>query len=304
MVDSPWDVADQAVSALAPEGEEFGNTDVAEFGRALAAAISAAITHPMVGAGATLRLMTRLAPVPAIAVGRWFSSGLTPPVDLDPKDRRFMDPAWDYNPLFYTMRLVYEIGGRFGHELLDGTGLDPLTREKAEVALGLIHDSLAPTNFVPTNPAVIKRAFDTGGKSLIDGARNFVDDVLHNGGKPRQVDTSPFVLGKNLAATPAKVVYRNDLIELLQYEPSTAEVHANPLLCSPPWINKYYVMDLAPGRSFIEWAVNHGRTVFAISYRNPGPEQANVTMDDYLIDGLPLAAVRRDRIPMRHLRVV
>ena len=112
--------------------------------------------------------------------------------------------------------------------------------------------------------------------------RNFVDDVRHNGGRPRQVDTSPFVFGENIAATPGKVVYRNDLIELIQYEPQTPQVHAAPLLCSPPWINKYYVMDLAPKRSFIEWAVQHNRTVFAISYRNPTAEMSGVTMDDYL----------------------
>jgi polyhydroxyalkanoate synthase subunit PhaC len=284
-LDSPWDVADQAVGAIAPEGGEFGQADVADFGRALASALRASVTSPASTFGATLRLMTRLVPVPAVAVSRWFGSELPPPVELNPKDRRFADPAWADNPFFYALRLSYEIAGRFGYDLVDGTGADSLTKEKANVAVGLLHDTLAPTNFHLTNPAVIKRALDTGGRSVIDGARNFVDDVVHNGGKPRQVDASSFVLGKNLAATPAKVVYRNDLMELLQYEPRTKKVHKHPLLCSPPWINKYYVMDLAPGRSFIEWAVDHGRTVFAISYRNPGPEQANVTMDDYLVHG-------------------
>jgi poly[(R)-3-hydroxyalkanoate] polymerase subunit PhaC len=284
-LDSPWDVADQAVGAIAPEGGEFGQADVADFGRALAGALRSSITSPAASLGATMRLMTRLIPVPAVAVSRWFGAELPPPVELNPKDRRFADPAWADNPFFYALRLSYEIAGRFGYDLVDGTGADSLTKEKANVAVGLLHDTLAPTNFHLTNPAVIKRALDTGGRSVIDGARNFVDDVVHNGGKPRQVDASSFVLGKNLAATPAKVVYRNDLMELLQYEPRTKKVHKHPLLCSPPWINKYYVMDLAPGRSFIEWAVDHGRTVFAISYRNPGPEQANVTMDDYLVHG-------------------
>jgi polyhydroxyalkanoate synthase subunit PhaC len=112
-----------------------------------------------------------------------------------------------------------------------------------------------------------------------------MSDLLTNGGRPRQVDTTPFVKGKNLAATPAKVVYRNELMELMQYEPQTEQVHANPLLCSPPWINKYYVMDLSPGRSFIEWAIKHNHTVFAISYRNPPAEMSRVTMDDYLVHG-------------------
>jgi polyhydroxyalkanoate synthase subunit PhaC len=153
------------------------------------------------------------------------------------------------------------------------------------MALDLMLDALAPTNFLPTNPAALKRAFETGGVSLAKGARHFVDDLVHNEGRPRQVDTSGFEVGGNLAVTPSKVVYRNDLMELLQFEPQTEQVHAAPLLCSPPWINKYYVMDLAPGRSFIEWAVQHGRTVFAISYRNPSKEMSGVTLDDYLVEG-------------------
>ena len=109
------------------------------------------------------------------------------------------------------------------------------------------------------------------------------------------MDTSKFVFGQNLAATPSKVVYRNDLMELLQYLPQTPQVHQAPLLCSPPWINKYYVMDLAPRRSFIEWAVQHERTVFAISYRNPSADMSGVTMDDYLIHG-----PRQARYPAGH----
>ncbi|HEX2363274.1 MAG TPA: hypothetical protein VHI11_14490, partial [Jiangellaceae bacterium] len=188
-LDSPWDVADQAVGALAPEAGEFANTDVADFGRAFASALRGSFLRPPATFGTTLRMMTRLAPVPAVAVGRWFGAEFAPPVDLDPKDRRFADPAWASNPLFYSLRLVYEIASRFGHELVDASGADALTLEKANVAVGLLHDTLAPTNFHLTNPAVLKRALDTGGRSVIDGARNFVDDVLHNGGRPRQVDT-------------------------------------------------------------------------------------------------------------------
>ena len=121
--------------------------------------------------------------------------------------------------------------------------------------MGFAFDALAPTNFLPRNPAALKKAFETGGGSVLAGARNFVDDLVHNGGRPRQVDTSSFELGRNLAATPGQVVFRNELMELIQYAPQTEQVHAIPLLASPPWINKYYVMDLAPGRSFIEWAV-------------------------------------------------
>jgi hypothetical protein len=113
---------------------------------------------------------------------------------------------------------------------------------------------------------------------------------VSNGGKPRQVDTTPFKLGENLAATKGKVVFRNSLMELLQYEPTTRTTYETPILCSPPWINKYYVMDLAPGRSFIQWAVDHGHTVFAISYRNPDKSMRGVKLDDYLLQG-PVTAL-------------
>ena len=127
--------------------------------------------------------------------------------------------------------------------------LDPVKAGKAELGLTLLLDALAPTNFLWTNPAALKLAFETGGGSVRAGLLNMVDDLQHNSGRPRQVDASPFEVGRNLACTPAKVVYRNELIEVLQYLPQTDQVHAVPMLCSPPWINKYYVMDLAPGRS-------------------------------------------------------
>ena len=156
---------------------------------------------------------------------------------------------------------------------------------KAALATGFLLDALSPTNFLLTNPAALKRMFETGGASLVAGTSHFVDDVLNNKGRPRQVDTRPFRVGENLAATPGKVVFQNDLMELIQYAPQTPKVHAIPVLASPPWINKYYVMDLAPGRSFLEWAVQHERTVFAISYRNPDASMGGTTLDDYLIHG-------------------
>ena len=122
--------------------------------------------------------------------------------------------------------------------------------------------------------------------------QNFIEDVTNNDGYPSQVDKSGFELGVNLAATPGRVVFRNELIELIAYEPQTPQVHEIPLLCSPPWINKYYIMDLAPGRSFVEWAVRHGHQTFMISYRNPDASMAHYTMDRYLREGI-LAALDR-----------
>ncbi len=217
------------------------------------------------------------------------SSGLggpaAPPVPLDPKDRRFADRTWSDNPAFHALRMSYQAFADVMDEMVTAAKLDRIQDTKARLITSLLVDALAPTNFLPTNPAALKAALETGGASVAKGTRNFVDDLLHNGGRPRQVDTSKFVFGQNLAATPSKVVYRNDLMELLQYLPQMPQVHQAPLLCSPPWINKYYVMDLAPRRSFIEWAVQHERTVFAISYRNPSADMSGVTMDDYLIHG-------------------
>ena len=161
---------------------------------------------------------------------------------------------------------------------------------KAEFAVGQIVDALAPTNFLLGNPAAMKRAFETGGASVTRGFTRFVDDVVTNGGWPRQVDTSALELGKDLAATPGKVVYRNRLMELIQFAPRTETVFETPLLLSPPWINKYYVMDLAPGKSFAEWAVDQGHTVFCISYRNPDESFRDIGLEDYLRDG-PLEAL-------------
>ncbi len=208
-----------------------------------------------------------------------------------PKDRRFADPSWEQNPWFFGQRQAYLAWSRFMHNLGGAADLDERTAQKAAFAVGMIVDALAPTNFAASNPEAIRQAFETEGESLRQGLDNFLDDMAANNGRPRQVDASSFELGVNLAATPGKVVFRNDLMELIQYSPRTETVHDVPLLLSPPWINKYYVMDLAPGRSFAEWAVDHGHTTFAISWRNPDPDQSMraTTMDDYLLNGLGTA---------------
>jgi polyhydroxyalkanoate synthase len=278
-----WDVGERAANVLAPESDLFAEVDMVGFGRALAGAARGAA--PVATAGAVLRLAGGFAQLPWVAVSRWLGGGAEPPVEPDAKDRRFRDPAWSENPLFYATRQSYLLMRRFVGEVLDGAAVDAATVDKARLAADFLLDAVAPTNLLVTNPAALKRAFDTGGVSLVRGARHFVDDLLHNQGRPRQVDISGFRLGENLAATAGKVVYRNELMELIQYAPQTEKVRSAPLLCSPPWINKYYVMDLAPGRSFIEWAVQHQRTVFAISYVNPSAEMSATTMDDYLING-------------------
>ena len=277
----PWATA----SALAPEAPLFTDNDPALFGKALAAAALAAARNPWASTSLAFQFGSKLLNAGTAVGSRLMGTPAEGPMPVDPKDRRFSDPAWEHNAAFWGLRQAYLAARQYALDLVRISDLDPIDQGKAELAMGVIADAVAPTNFPATNPAVIKRALDTGGRSLVDGLRNFVDDMVHNNGRPRQVDTTPFEVGRNLAATPSKVVYRSHLIEILQYEPQTEQVHEVPLLCSPPWINKYYVMDLAPNRSFIEWAVQHGRTVFAISYKNPDASMAKTTMDDYLING-------------------
>ena len=279
------EIGERAASVLGPESNLVEDLDAAGLGGALLTALRTTLRHPVDPVRASLRLWGDLTRIPIVAGGRWFGVDSAPPVALDPKDRRFADPAWNANPAFYSVRQVYLALCRYAHEVLESAPLDPDVRGKATLASDLLLDALAPTNFLATNPAALKRAFDTAGLSLVQGLRHFLDDAANNGGKPRQVDTSGFVVGRDLAVTPGRVVFRNELMELIQYEPQTPQARAAPLLCSPPWINKYYIMDLAPERSFVEWAVRHGRTVFVISYQNPTRDMSGTTMDDYLVHG-------------------
>ncbi|MFP5375170.1 MAG: PHA/PHB synthase family protein [Acidimicrobiia bacterium] len=239
--------------------------------------------RPAVVAGANARLAA------ALGAGGWAAAarvwGARPPGPAADGDRRFSHPAWDAHPWFFGMRQWYLAWARHVHELVDAAEVEPATAAKARFAADLFLDAVAPTNFLWGNPAALQRAVETRGASVLAGVRNLVSDLATNGGKPRQVDVSPFRLGENLAATPGEVVFRNELMELIQYRPQTDTVHEVPLLLSPPWINKYYIMDLSPGRSFVEWAVRHGHTVFAISYRNPDEEHRDVALDDYLLRG-------------------
>jgi len=287
---TPEQAARRAAMAVAPEAPLFTDNDPALLGQALSAAARAAASNPVAGTSLSFQLGEKLLNSWGAALNRLAGNQAAGPMPVDPKDKRFADPAWENNPAFWALRQSYLAFREYGMDLLHISDLDAVNEGKAELAMGFLADAFAPTNFAATNPAVLKRALETGGRSLLDGWRNFVDDMLHNKGRPRQVDTTPFKIGENLAATPSKVVYRSDLIEILQYLPQTEQVHEVPLLCSPPWINKYYVMDLAPNRSFIEWAVRHGRTVFSISYRNPDASMARTTMDDYLLNG-PRAAL-------------
>jgi polyhydroxyalkanoate synthase subunit PhaC len=277
--------AAEAAEALEPEAGLVGSTDPVAFGRALARVGAGVVCHPIDAGLAWLRHASDLAAVGSVTVARALGADCEGPFSPAPKDRRFADITWQDNPAYYALFQSYLAWSRFAQDLVGVAGLDERETHKAEFAMQAVVDALAPSNFLWGNPAALKKAFDTGGASLSRGMRNFLEDVRSNGGFPRQVDLTPFKVGDNLAATPGKVVFRNDLMELIQYAPQTETVFETPLLLSPPWINKYYIMDLAPGRSFAEWAVTHGHTVFAISYHNPDSTQRDIELDDYLLRG-------------------
>jgi len=293
------------MTATAPPFTAPAGADPMSFGLALAELGAAIARHPERALDAWAGFSADLAAAASDTLERTVSAGGEDPSATRPllaplpKDRRFADPSWSQNPWFFGQRQAYLAWSRFMHALGGAAELDERTAQKAAFAVGMIVDALAPTNFAVTNPEAIRKAFETEGESLRKGLENFRADVAANGGKPRQVDASGFELGVNLAATPGKVVFRNDLMELIQYAPTTETVHEVPLILSPPWINRYYVMDLAPGRSFAEWAVAHGHTTFAISYRNPpasddagdagGGSMRDVDLDDYVLEGLGTA---------------
>jgi polyhydroxyalkanoate synthase len=279
------ETAESAADVLAPEAGLLASADAAGLGQSTFAVLRRAAAKPGATASAALRYWTSVALAGPVAAARWLGADAPPPVPVPERDKRFADPTWTDNPAFFAIRQAHLATSRLMNDLLAAGAGDATDDAKAALAAGFMLDALAPTNFLPTNPAAIKRALETGGASLVAGAGHFFDDLLNNNGRPRQVDTRPFKIGENLAATTGRVVFRNDLMELIQYAPQTPKVRAVPVLASPPWINKYYVMDLAPGRSFLEWAVQHERTVFAISYRNPDSSMGGVTLDDYLING-------------------
>jgi len=275
----------QAAAVLAPDADVLASVDAAGLGAATFAVMRRAATKPGATASAALRFWTSMATAGPVAAARWMGMDTPPPVPVPDGDKRFADRTWTDNPAFFTLRQMHLATSRLIGELLQAGSGNAMDDAKAALATGFLMDALAPTNFLLTNPAALKRAFETAGASMIAGTNHFVDDMLNNNGRPRQVDSRPFKVGETLAATPGKVVFRNHLMELIQYAPQTSQVRSVPVLASPPWINKYYIMDLAPGRSFLEWAVKHERTVFAISYRNPDPSMGGTTLDDYLIHG-------------------
>jgi polyhydroxyalkanoate synthase len=211
----------------------------------------------------------------------------------DPADKRFNDPEWSSNQFFDFLKQAYLLTAGWADKLVkDADGIDPHTRQKAAFYIRQIVNAVAPSNFVLTNPELLRETMSSNAENLVRGMHMLTEDIKagHGNLKIRQSDAAMFEVGRNLATTPGKVIYQNELMQLIQYAPSTDKVMKHPLLIVPPWINKFYVLDLTPEKSFIKWAVDQGVTVFVISWVNPDARQADKGFEDYMRSG-PLAAL-------------
>lgn len=227
------------------------------------------------------------------AVRRLAGEKVEPVAKADPRDRRFADPEWSTNQYFDFLKQAYLVTAHWAdHMVKEAKGLDQHTKRKADFYVKQVVNAIAPSNFLFTNPELLRLTVSSNAENLARGMKMLAEDIEAGGGelRIRQSDHSQFEVGRNIAVTPGKVVYQNDLIQLIQYTPTTENVLKTPLLIIPPWINKYYILDLNPEKSFIKWAVEQGVTVFTLSWVNPDARLATKTFADYMhqgpIDGL------------------
>jgi polyhydroxyalkanoate synthase subunit PhaC len=216
-----------------------------------------------------------------------------PAIEPSPRDKRFADPEWKSNQFFDFVMQLYLLTTQWAQEMVrNAEGIDPHTRKKAEFYVQQITNALAPSNFVLTNPEVLRETLASNGDNLVRGMRMLAEDIEAGHGtlRIRQSDPSNLVVGVNMAMTPGKVIFQNELMQLIQYTPATENVLRTPLLIVPPWINKFYILDLKPEKSFIKWCVDQGVTVFVISWVNPDKSLGTKTFEDYMREG-PLAAM-------------
>ena len=227
------------------------------------------------------------------AMRRMAGEAVEPPIAPPPKDRRFSDPEWKSNQFFDFVMQAYLLSTKWAQDLVrDAEGLDPHTRKKAEFYVQQVANALSPSNFVLTNPELLRQTVATGGDNLVRGMKMLAEDIEAGGGSLRIRQSAPdnLEVGVNMAVTPGKVIFQNEIMQLIQYTPTTETVLRTPLLIVPPWINKFYILDLRPEKSFIKWCVDQGVTVFVISWVNPDKSLGGKTFEDYMKSG-PLAAM-------------
>jgi polyhydroxyalkanoate synthase len=229
----------------------------------------------------------------ASTVKRMAGEEAAPVVVADPKDKRFADPEWSQNQFFDFLKQAYLLTTHWGEKLVkDAEGIDEHTRAKAEFYVRQIANAISPSNFVLTNPELLRETMSSNAENLVRGMHMLGEDIEAGKGnlKIRQSDPSTFEVGRNLGLTPGKVIFQNDLMQLIQYEATTKDVLKVPLLIVPPWINKFYILDLTPEKSFIKWCVDQGITVFVVSWVNPDIRLAAKSFEQYMNEG-PIAAL-------------
>jgi poly[(R)-3-hydroxyalkanoate] polymerase subunit PhaC len=244
-------------------------------------------------------LMRSFVELGSASLKRLMGGEAPPVVEPEPGDNRFKDPDWSRNPYFDFWKQSYLLTTRWLEDLLDRTeGLDERTRQRAEFYLKQVASALSPSNFPLMNPEVLRETFASSGNNLVQGMANLLHDMEKSGDilSISQTDTEAFEVGRNIATSPGKVIFQNDLLQLIQYAPSTDSVYQRPLLIIPPWINKFYILDLGPQKSFIRFAVSKGFTVFVVSWVNPDSRLAHKSFEDYMTEGVLSAtdAVKRE----------
>ena len=226
-------------------------------------------------------------------LARMMGMPVAPLIEPQPGDNRFKDPEWTHNPFFNFCKQAYLLVCKWAEDrLVDTPGLDPRERHRAEFYLRQMTSAYSPSNFLITNPEVLRETFRTNGQNLVDGVTLLAEDMGRSDDlmKVSQTDTTAFALGRNLAMTPGKIVFQNELLQLIQYTPATEKVRERPLMMVPPWINKYYILDLSAQKSFIKYVVDQGFTVFVVSWVNPDESLAGKTFEDYILEGILAAA--------------
>ncbi len=266
-----------------------GNADPLNIGSAFLEMTTRLMTHPQRLVQAQLGFWQDYLTLWQNAARRMLGEQPPPVISEDPRDRRFKDEMWRENEVFDFIKQSYLLSARYFQSVAQGAeGLTPKTSQKVDFYTRQFVDAMSPTNFLMTNPEVLRRTAESGGENLLKGLSNLLADLERGRGqlRIRMTDDSKFKVGENIAVTPGQVVFQNDLMQLIQYNPTTPKVLKRPLVIFPPWINKFYILDLRPRNSFVRWAVEQGHTVFVVSWVNPDGRLAEKGFEDYMTEGV------------------
>ena len=264
-------------------------SEAGEAAKVLGAVVNQWLNEPARLVGAQGRLLQGYADLWGRSVRRYLGEDVEPVAKPEPGDSRFKDADWEQRQFFDFWKQAYLLTAKWAEQMVEDTeGLDEHTRRRAEFYVNQISSALSPSNFPLTNPEVLRETLASNGENLVKGMQQFADDLGRSKDLLRisQTDYEAFEVGRNLATSAGKVVFRNELFELIQYAPTTEKVHKIPLVIVPPWINKFYILDLVPQKSFIAWAVSQGFTVFVMSWVNPDEHLAHKTFEDYMKEGV------------------